>query len=128
MTQKKQPVRMCAGCGERKLKKELIRVVRTPEGEILVDRIGKKSGRGAYLCDEASLDDQHRLAELTAEGLRRMWDVDITGCPSDRTLDRKFREIEAGLREGRITMEAPCIDFEKDAAEALKRLKASAAE
>lgn len=61
--------------------------------------------RGAYLCDESILDDQHRLAELTAEGLRRMWAVDITGCPSDRTLDLKFREIEAGLREGRITME-----------------------
>lgn len=61
--------------------------------------------RGVYLCDEAILDDQHRLAELAAEGLRRMWAVDITGCPSDRTLDRKFREIEAALKAGRITME-----------------------
>ena len=54
MIQKKQPVRMCAGCNEHKPKRELIRVVRTPEGEILVDRTGKKSGRGAYLCDDPS--------------------------------------------------------------------------
>lgn len=52
MIQKRQPVRMCAGCNERKPKKELIRVVRTPDGEILIDRTGKKSGRGAYLCDD----------------------------------------------------------------------------
>ena len=52
MAQKKQPVRMCAGCSQRKAKNEMIRVVRTPEGEILLDRTGKKSGRGAYLCDD----------------------------------------------------------------------------
>lgn len=50
MIQKKLPVRMCAGCAEHKLKKELVRVVRTPEGEILLDLTGKKSGRGAYVC------------------------------------------------------------------------------
>ena len=43
-------MRMCTGCGEMKPKKELIRVVRTPEGEFLLDLTGKKSGRGAYLC------------------------------------------------------------------------------
>ena len=47
---KKQPERKCVGCNERKAKTELVRVVRTPEGEILIDRTGKKSGRGAYLC------------------------------------------------------------------------------
>ena len=50
MKTKKQPVRMCAGCSERKLKKELIRVVKTTEGDILLDTTGKKAGRGAYLC------------------------------------------------------------------------------
>ena len=48
---RKVPVRMCVGCRERFPKKELIRVVRTPEGEIEIDRIGKVSGRGAYVCD-----------------------------------------------------------------------------
>jgi hypothetical protein len=50
MKKKKIPQRMCLGCGEMKNKRELIRVVRTPEGEILIDSTGKKSGRGAYLC------------------------------------------------------------------------------
>lgn len=60
---------------------------------------------GKYLCDATVLDDQERLAELVAEGLRRMWAVDVSDCPTDRTLDAKFREIEAGLRNGTITME-----------------------
>lgn len=53
MQTRKIPMRMCTGCGEMKPKKELIRVVRTPEGEFLLDTTGKKSGRGAYLCKNA---------------------------------------------------------------------------
>jgi len=47
---KKQPVRRCTGCGEHFPKSSLIRVLRTPTGEIVLDTTGKKSGRGAYLC------------------------------------------------------------------------------
>ena len=47
---KKIPVRQCLGCNEHKPKAELIRVVRSPEGEISLDTRGKKSGRGAYIC------------------------------------------------------------------------------
>ncbi len=43
-------MRMCVACREMKPKKELIRVVRTPEGEIIADETGRKNGRGAYLC------------------------------------------------------------------------------
>ena len=50
MKPRKIPMRMCVGCREMKPKAEMIRVVRTPQGEILVDRRGKVSGRGAYLC------------------------------------------------------------------------------
>ena len=50
MKKKKIPVRMCSGCGEHFPKKELVRVVLSPEGEISVDLTGKKSGRGAYIC------------------------------------------------------------------------------
>ena len=46
----KKPQRKCAGCGELKDKKELIRVVRTPEGEFRIDTTGKAAGRGAYIC------------------------------------------------------------------------------
>ena len=47
---KKIPLRKCMGCMESFPKKELIRVVRTPENEVCVDLTGKKSGRGAYIC------------------------------------------------------------------------------
>ncbi len=47
---KKIPMRMCVACREMKPKKELIRIVRTPEGPVEADLTGKKNGRGAYLC------------------------------------------------------------------------------
>ncbi|HJC67007.1 MAG: YlxR family protein [Lachnospiraceae bacterium] len=47
---KKIPQRQCIGCGEMKGKKEMIRVIKTAEGEILLDATGRKNGRGAYLC------------------------------------------------------------------------------
>ena len=50
---KKIPVRMCVGCREHKPKTELVRVVRSPEGEISVDFTGKKNGRGVYVCPDA---------------------------------------------------------------------------
>ena len=49
---KKIPQRHCVGCRAMKDKKDLIRVVRTPEGEIVLDSTGKRSGRGAYLCPD----------------------------------------------------------------------------
>ena len=51
--QKKIPMRQCLGCREMKPKRELIRVVRSPEGEISLDFKGKASGRGAYVCPDA---------------------------------------------------------------------------
>ena len=51
---KKIPMRQCLGCNEHKPKIELIRVVRSPEGEISLDFKGKKSGRGAYVCPSES--------------------------------------------------------------------------
>ena len=50
MKEKKIPLRMCTGCGEHKPKRELVRVVKSPEGEISLDLTGRKSGRGAYIC------------------------------------------------------------------------------
>ena len=47
---KKVPMRKCVGCGEMKNKKEMIRVLKTPEEEFVLDASGKKNGRGAYLC------------------------------------------------------------------------------
>ena len=56
MAEKKIPMRKCLGCNEMKPKRELIRAVKSPEGEISIDLTGKKSGRGAYICpDKACL-------------------------------------------------------------------------
>lgn len=52
MQQKKVPMRKCIGCNESKTKKELVRFVRSPEGDISLDLTGKKSGRGAYICPD----------------------------------------------------------------------------
>lgn len=54
MKTKKVPLRKCVACQEMMPKKELIRVVRTPEEEVLIDLTGKKSGRGAYLCGKVT--------------------------------------------------------------------------
>lgn len=50
MSTRKLPLRQCIGCGEMKNKKEMIRVLKTSEDEILLDTTGRKNGRGAYLC------------------------------------------------------------------------------
>lgn len=56
MEAKKVPMRKCLGCMQSFPKKELVRVVRTPENEVIIDLTGKKSGRGAYVCrDKACL-------------------------------------------------------------------------
>lgn len=62
MKPKKIPLRMCLGCGEMKSKKELIRVVKSAEGEISLDLTGKKAGRGAYVCNSLSCLKKARKA------------------------------------------------------------------
>ena len=71
--QKKIPMRQCIGCRTQKPKKELIRVVRSPEGEISLDFKGKANGRGAYLCqDPACLKKA-----IKAKALSRALDCEI---------------------------------------------------
>lgn len=66
MKVKKIPMRMCTGCMEMKPKKELIRVVKSPEDEVSVDLTGKKSGRGAYICkDVACLEKSFKTRKLS---------------------------------------------------------------
>ncbi len=70
---KKVPQRQCTGCGEMKNKKEMIRVIKTPEDEILIDKTGKKNGRGAYICNSPEC---FRKAEKN-RGLERSLKVSI---------------------------------------------------
>ena len=87
MVTKKIPVRRCVGCNEGKPKKELVRVVKTAEGEIAVDVTGKKSGRGAYLCP-----DKTCLAKAQkAKRLERAFECAI----SEEVYARLAQEVEA---------------------------------
>lgn len=52
MAIKKVPLRQCVGCGEMKNKKEMIRILKTAEGDFVLDATGRKNGRGAYLCPD----------------------------------------------------------------------------
>lgn len=67
------PMRMCAGCRERAPKKELIRVVRTPEGGLLLDARDKAPGRGAYICRKAECLQKARKSRA----LERMLNITI---------------------------------------------------
>ena len=84
--QKKIPMRQCLGCREMKPKKELIRVVRSPEGEISLDFRGKANGRGAYVCPDAACLQKARKTR----SLERCLEVEI---PED-VYDRLAREME----------------------------------
>lgn len=66
---KKVPERRCVGCGETINKKELIRVVRTPEGEVCIDLTGKRSGRGAYICHKLSCFKKARKSKRLENNL-----------------------------------------------------------
>ena len=70
---RKIPQRQCVGCREMKDKKELLRVVRTPEGQLVLDATGKKSGRGAYVCRDAQCLKKARKSRA----LDRMLEVSI---------------------------------------------------
>ena len=89
--QKKIPMRQCVGCREMRPKKELIRVVKSPEGEISLDFRGKAPGRGAYLCpDPACLKKAIR-----AKALERAFDVKIP----QEVLDGLVQAMEAQPHE-----------------------------
>lgn len=62
MKTKKIPMRMCLGCGGMKPKRELIRVVKSKDGEISLDLTGRKSGRGAYICKDIECFKKARKA------------------------------------------------------------------
>lgn len=66
---KKQPERKCLGCGESKLKNELARIVRAPDGSVSLDLTGRKSGRGAYVCKSAECLKKARRAKRLEKSL-----------------------------------------------------------
>ena len=83
---KKIPQRQCLGCNEHKPKKELLRVVRDPEGQISLDFTGKKSGRGAYICHSLKCLKKARKSRRLEHSLE---------CPiPEEVYDRMEEELE----------------------------------
>ena len=76
---KRQPIRRCVGCGEHFPKTDLVRVLRTPEGEIVLDKTGKRSGRGAYICKSTECLKRARKAHRIESSLECPIPEDVYG-------------------------------------------------
>ena len=87
---KKIPLRQCVGCGEMKSKKEMMRVLKTAENEIVLDVTGKKNGRGAYLCVSKDCLTKARKNK----GLERSFKMSIPDQVYDN-LQKEFDNIES---------------------------------
>ncbi|MGI6773281.1 MAG: YlxR family protein [Clostridiales bacterium] len=91
MPVKKQPLRKCTGCGESKPKRELVRVVKSPEGELSIDLTGKKNGRGAYICPDAECLKKARKAKR----LERSFEMQVP----DEIYERLEKELCANAEQ-----------------------------
>ena len=88
MSMKKVPLRQCIGCQEMKSKKEMIRVIKTAEDEIMLDATGRKNGRGAYLCP--SMECLRKAVK--GKGLERSFKMAIPKEVYD-TLEKEMEEL-----------------------------------
>ena len=86
---KKVPMRQCVGCGEMKSKKEMMRILKTAEGEIVLDVTGKKNGRGAYLC----ISEECLKKARKSKGIERSLKMSIPSEVYDN-LEKEFAESE----------------------------------
>ena len=86
---KKIPMRMCVGCREMKPKKELVRIVKTSQGEIKLDTVGKVNGRGAYICKNG---DCLKKAIKTG-AVNRAFETAVPDAVY-KSLEESFKEIE----------------------------------
>ena len=82
-------MRQCVGCGEMKSKKEMMRILKTAEGDIVLDVTGKKNGRGAYLC---KTEECLKKARKT-KGIERSFKMSIPAEVYDN-LEKEFAECE----------------------------------
>ena len=86
---KKIPMRQCVGCGEMKSKKEMMRVLKSTEGSIVLDMTGRKNGRGAYLC----MNKECLMKARKNKGLERSFKMSILKEIYEN-LEREFEEGE----------------------------------
>ncbi len=86
---KKIPMRQCVGCGEMKGKKEMIRVLKTAEGDVTLDLTGRKNGRGAYLCHSAECMKKARKNKGLERSLKMSIPEEVYG-----KLEKEFEAYE----------------------------------
>ena len=84
---KKSPQRQCIGCGEMKNKKDMIRILKTAEGDFILDATGKKNGRGAYLCFDKNCLEK----AIKSRGLDRSFKMPVSG----EVYENLRKELEA---------------------------------
>lgn len=85
---KKIPQRQCIGCGQMKDKKDLIRILKSPENEIIIDTTGKKNGRGAYICNNPECLNK----AIKQRGLERSFKMAIDSSVYDE-LKKEFEKL-----------------------------------
>ena len=101
MQKKKIPMRQCVGCREMKPKRELIRVVRSPEGEIALDFRGKNPGRGAYICPDAKCLAKARKKNALGNAF---------GCQiPDEVYDQLTEQMEQNINACDIAIARPVL-------------------
>lgn len=88
MSTKKIPLRQCIGCGEMKSKKEMIRILKTDTGEIVLDATGRRNGRGAYLCPDMECFKK----AVKSRGIERSFRMPV---PKDvyETLEKEMKQL-----------------------------------
>ena len=84
---KKSPQRQCIGCNEMKNKKDMLRILKTAEGDIILDATGKKNGHGAYLC----FDRECLEKAIKSRGLERSFKMPVSG----EVYENLRKELEA---------------------------------
>ena len=90
MKNKKIPMRQCVGCREMKSKREMMRVLKTAEGPIVIDTTGRKNGRGAYLC----MTKECLVKARTNKGLERSFKMSIP----DEVYEELEKEFDADVQ------------------------------
>ena len=87
--QNKGPLRQCVGCREMKSKRDMIRILKTPEGEFMLDPTGRKNGRGAYICRDAQCLEKAKKSKALDRSFRMSIPAEVY-----ESLEREWEEIE----------------------------------
>ena len=85
----KVPLRQCVGCREMKSKRDMIRILKTPEGEFMLDPTGRKNGRGAYICRDAQCLEKAKKSKALDRSFRMSIPAEVY-----ESLEREWEEIE----------------------------------